>query len=67
MLFLLLIFLLPTATLAQSPDNQDAAFLAGLRQRGLFELAESYCRQRLVEADLPVEQGTELALQWART
>ena len=31
----------------------DATFLEGLRQRRLFDLAETYCRQQLQAAEVP--------------
>ncbi|NQU20079.1 MAG: hypothetical protein HQ567_02270 [Candidatus Nealsonbacteria bacterium] len=56
----------PPATAADemSPDQR---FLAGLRQRGLFSLAERYCIDRLARENLTEQQRAELTIQWART
>jgi len=44
--FAVLLSVLATQTCA-ADDSADQRFLAGLRQRGLFRLAETYCRDRL--------------------
>jgi len=42
-------------------------FLAGLRRRGLFELAETYCRDRLSRTDLPESSRAELVIELSRS
>jgi hypothetical protein len=55
------------AAFAQSPPSSDARFLAGLRQRRLFELAEKYCRDELAAQTIkPVEQA-DLTIELVRT
>jgi hypothetical protein len=52
---------------AQAPPTADARFLAGLRQRRLFELAEKHCRDKLADQKIkPVEQA-ELTIEFVRT
>lgn len=52
---------------ALAREAADEAFLEGLRQRQLFELAESHCQRRWAESSLtPLERG-ELAVEWIRT
>ncbi|MBN1589383.1 MAG: hypothetical protein JW888_07705, partial [Pirellulales bacterium] len=47
--------------------STDATFLDGLRRRELFELAETYCRQRLANPSLSSRDRAELTIQAART
>jgi len=47
--------------------STDQRFLAGLRRRGLFELAGRYCRDRLDRADLPRRRRAELVIELSRT
>lgn len=55
------------AALAQAPQSSDARFLAGLRHRRLFELAEKYCRDNLAAQTIkPVEQA-DLTIELIRT
>ena len=42
-------------------------FVDGLRSRGLFDLAETYCRQRLQSDQTPETERAEIALELART
>jgi hypothetical protein len=49
---------------AQSPD---AAFLAGLRERRLFELAERHCVARLANPEVVDPLRTELVVEQLRT
>ncbi len=52
------VFLALTASAALADSSTDARFLAALRQRSLFELAEAYCRQELVRPGVPeIRQG----------
>ena len=46
--------------------NEDARFLAGLRERRLYQLAETYCRQRLQATNLDDVQRAELTIELAR-
>jgi hypothetical protein len=47
-------------------QSTDQRFVAGLRERRLFELAESYCRGRLADPALDSVARAELALQLAQ-
>lgn len=53
---------------SQPPPNStlDQRFLAALRQRRLFSLAENYCRECLANADLAEDQGIELTVELSR-
>jgi hypothetical protein len=53
-----------TSACAQSPDS---AFLDGLRERRLFELAERHCLDRLAEKQLAEPLRTELIVDHIRT
>jgi hypothetical protein len=46
--------------------NEDEAFLQGLRARRLFRLAETHCRNRLSEQDLPIAERTVLTVELIR-
>ena len=61
-----LIGLLSSVAFAAEP-SRDERFLAGLRERGLHELAETYCRDRLTQPDLSPRDRAELTIQWTRT
>src|SRR5262245_34796111 len=52
------------AVRAESPDEQ---FVAGLRQRQLYRLAEIYCRERLADPKLPLDKQGELVIELSRT
>ena len=54
------------STRAQA-DGIQQAFLAGLRERRLFALAEQWCRQRLATTDLDVATRADLAIELSRT
>ncbi len=56
---------LPPAV-AQS-DLSELQFVQGLRQRGLYSLAELYCLQRLQQSDLPPGQRAQLVLEFSLT
>ncbi len=56
----------PTATMADGP-SADARFLAGLRARGLYELAERFCDDQLAREDLAPARRAELTIELART
>jgi tetratricopeptide (TPR) repeat protein len=46
---------------------RDEAFLAGLRARRLFALAESHCQRRSADQSLSVVERGELTVDWIRT
>jgi len=48
-------------------DDDTSLYFQGLRERGLFRLAESYCFQRLASADLPLSQRIVWTCELART
>lgn len=54
----------PLATLAASDDER---FLAGLRERRLFALAEEFCREQLTRPGLTSTVRAELAIEQSRT
>ncbi len=45
----------------------DERFVDGLRSRGLFDLAEKYCRDRLARTDLPEAERGAITIELART
>jgi len=51
---------------AAAEESADQRLLAGLRQRGLFRLAETYCRDRLGVEGLSDVQRAELVIEWSR-
>ena len=55
-----------SATRADQPSPRDRYF-DGLRQRGLFSLAEGVCFQELAQADLPPDLRLDSTLQLSRT
>lgn len=54
----------PATLLAQTPDQR---FVAGLRERRLFDLAETFCRQRLSQTDIRPGEQADLVLQLVQT
>ena len=57
-----------TLFLAARPAfTDDRQFLAGLRQRQLFDLAALYCESRLADTDLTARQWSELVVELSRT
>ncbi|MEX0939369.1 MAG: tetratricopeptide repeat protein [Pirellulales bacterium] len=60
---LVLLAAIPAMAIA-TPDER---FVAELRVRGLFELAESYCRRRWQDSKLAPEYRIRLAVELART
>jgi len=46
--------------------SQDQRFLAGLRARGLYELAEAYCRELLGRKELDEQRRAELTIELVR-
>ncbi len=61
------VFLALTASAALADSSTDARFLAALRQRSLFELAEAYCRQELVRPGVPEIRQAELVIELSAT
>ena len=59
-----IVFAVAASVFAQSPDGE---FIAGLRERQLFSLAEKYCQEELQSASLSADRRTELALELVRT
>jgi hypothetical protein len=49
------------------PSSPEERFLAGLRERQLFRLAEAYCRERLADTYLVDRRRAELAVELSRT
>jgi len=54
-------------TLPARGDSLDATFVAGLRERRLFELAERYCIDRLNGSQTSEVEQAELAVELIRT
>src|SRR4051812_44344656 len=48
-------------------DEATARYFRGLRERRLFNLAESYCAHRLSRPDCPPDQRADLTLELAET
>ena len=49
---------------AQDQDSADSRFLRGLRERQLYQLAETYCLERLDDAQLPLQQRLRDVIGW---
>jgi len=62
-----LAILLMTASTLAAEGSSDQRFLAGLRVRTLFELAASYCQDRLGDAQLPEARRAELTIELSLT
>src|SRR5687768_3521543 len=56
----------PSVAAAQPPSVQQR-FIAGLRQRRLFELAEKHCQIELADQSLPPVERAELTIELVRT
>lgn len=56
-----------SAIVAADQASPDADFLKGLRQRGLYELAEHYCARELQQQDLSAAQKAALTEELIRT
>jgi len=52
---------------AQQGAEEDGRFLAGLRERRLYELAELYCRRQLAQKDLPSAKRAMLNIELSIT
>jgi hypothetical protein len=57
----------PTHPTDEAGENIEQTFLAGLRARRLFVLAEGYCRRRLSETGLTQATRIDLAIELSRT
>jgi len=55
------------SVLCAGEGSSDQRFLAGLRERRLFELAESYCTSRLEDPQLPDARRAELVIELSLT
>ena len=62
----LVVVLILASTAGAVDDSADQRLLAGLRQRGLYRLAETYCADRLKRADLSDRQRAELVIELSR-
>ena len=64
---LLLCLLCITLTAAGSTraESLEQRYVAKLRQRGLYRLAEVYCQQRLADDSLDARQQVEIAIEWS--
>ncbi|HTU25536.1 MAG TPA: hypothetical protein VMF30_09070, partial [Pirellulales bacterium] len=58
---------LRAATADETHEPADARFVAGLRRRGLYALAETYCRGRLADAPLDDVARAEMVIDLIRT
>ncbi|MGD9720663.1 MAG: hypothetical protein AB7O59_16330 [Pirellulales bacterium] len=56
-----------TLTAGALADSHDEQLLDGLRRRGLYELAEKYCTDRLADRELPIARRAVLAAELARS
>jgi len=52
---------------AEQSADVEARYLAGLRERRLFELAEGYCRRKLAQAYIVRRRRAELTIELSRT
>ena len=52
---------------AESDTFHDSSLLEGLRQRRLFELAETHCQNRLARSDLSDVHRARLVIELIRT
>jgi len=66
-LWLLCAMLAATSVRAAEETSPTARYFEGLRERGLFELAENYGREQLRRDDLLPEERLELTLELSRT
>ncbi len=62
-----LITLLMVATHGIAVADEDARFVAGLRERRLFALAETYCNERLTNSQPSEIERIELTVELVRT
>ncbi|MDP7015110.1 MAG: hypothetical protein QGG36_04895 [Pirellulaceae bacterium] len=52
---------------AEEESSEDQRFLEGLRQRRMFQLAETFCDRQLQRQDLPDVERGQLTLELVRT
>jgi hypothetical protein len=64
---LLIAALIAQPARAELSEPSEARYLAGLRERQLFALAESYCRRRLEQAYTVDRRRAELTVELSRT
>ncbi|MEQ8786639.1 MAG: hypothetical protein RIC55_10085 [Pirellulaceae bacterium] len=64
---LVALLLLARGAIALAAPSDDERFLAGLRERRLFDLAEKFCEQRLGDNDLTDAQRADLVIEQIRT
>ncbi len=62
-----LVLLAPHFALGQREPSADERFLAGLRQRGLYALAERFCTQALAEPELSASRRALLTIELSLT
>ena len=62
-----LVLLVPSPSSAELSESSEERYLAGLRERRLFHLAESYCRRRLADTYVFDRRRTELTVELSRT
>jgi len=68
LLTLLFIFAVASAVSSGVVEEQaETRFLDGLRDRQLFELAQTHCRRRLQRDDLTAKQRAAATSEWMRT
>ncbi len=66
-ILVVLIALAAVLSAAAAESDDDGRFLAGLRQRRLFELAENYCRRELDRPDLTPLRQASLVVELSAT
>ncbi|MBN2580529.1 MAG: hypothetical protein JXB10_16205 [Pirellulales bacterium] len=64
--FLTSVIFLTGLSAAGSAESVDARFLEGLRERGLYQLAEAYCKEQLGRDDLSEVRRAELTIEMSR-
>ncbi len=67
MLRFLVILLIAASAVPAWADSPEARFVAGLRARRLFRLAEQYCTQQVRRSDLSPARRAEVLMELART
>ncbi|MEE8451453.1 MAG: hypothetical protein V3R99_06035 [Thermoguttaceae bacterium] len=64
---LLGLILLGITSWAVAAETTDQRFLAGLHQRGLYRLAESYCLDRLAQPGISARRRSDLVIELSRS
>ena len=62
-ILLALLAVLVSTAASDDDSSTDQRFLAGLRERGLYQLAERYCDDRLAQPDLPPARRADLVAE----